>query len=187
MFAPHPLNRFVALLEEALASVVELLTLGEVRLAGSRCAHDRRVRRGAAVACSNHAFATRLTAGGRRPGHVLMLWPELDQALEERGGRPRRRPRPRPRLEADRRPAAGARASSETAHIVSGGLAATRSAYPHRSGGIGAGRLSGQSRRSSSHASSRRRSTSLRSPSSDVATRCARSSLTPGRSSTSTS
>lgn len=149
-------------LHELLAVLLELVSFGEIRLR-RRDTGAHRVDRGGA--CSNRALARRLAGGSHaRPGRVVLLWPELDEALAPASARPARPAPPRPRARAA--PGADRPASAQTRR---------------------ADRRTPQPRRSASQSSPRLRRTMRTSPSSEAAIRCARSSDTPGRSSTKTS
>lgn len=148
-------------LHELLAVLLELVSFGEIRLRRrDTCAH--RADRGGT--CSNRALAQRLAGSNARPGRVVLLWPELDDALAPASARPAPPAPPRPRAHAA--PGADRPASAQTRR---------------------AGRRTPQPRRSASQSSPRLRRTMRTSPSSEAAIRCARSSDTPGRSSTKTS
>ena len=78
MFVPFIHIHVLTHLHELLAIVLELVTLGEIRLRRRAPAGGHRANRG--DSCSNRALARRLAGPQARPGRVVMLWPELDDA-----------------------------------------------------------------------------------------------------------
>ena len=174
MFVRRPNARFRAALHEWCATALELVTLGEVRLA------PRRLRSGAPEDTTRRAGGREEARGHSAglAGRVLSLWPELDEALE-------------------RTPEAEAADTLRAEPGAAAGLADRRRGSPVRGRRHGGRARSGrppvrssrrrQANRSSAQPSSPLSRTTRRSPSPDVATMCARSSRTPGRSSTRTS
>lgn len=174
MFVPHPTVRLRAVLHKLYAASLELVTLGEVRLAPPRARSgvSRDTTRRARWREDARAHPVGL------PGRVPSLSPEFDGALERR-------------LES------GAAGMPHGEPDAAAGLEARgrgRPVTPRRHGNrLRSGRPPvrfwprPQTSLSSAQPSSPLSRTMRTSPSRDVATKCARSSRTPGRSSTRTS
>jgi hypothetical protein len=142
VFASLPILYFRTFLYELAAAVLELCTLGELRLPppgrsaarGHRVAHRRRLR-------SRRSPARGRPVAGWPEGRVLLLWPELDGALEaavpatRAASRRRRRPSrvgtdAQPSRVAERERRAPASFGSARGHLR--GTSSGAAGHPHR-------------------------------------------------------
>ena len=155
---------------------------------GARAPSVARARRGARGTGGRHARGEPSAQAPvpRRDGRTAVA---RERARAPGAGFARLDPRPRPRhLDGCRRPSAPRRVRTATVGAA-GAARGSDTRFPPRRAAGASPASSGprQARLSTCHPDSSRASTRRRSPSAEVATRWARSSLTPGRSSTSTS